>query len=66
VATDALYILLTVVFLNALAFGGGWYGEKLLYRHRHRIAHTVLQQRRLPWPWREWIVKALYRLYPLP
>jgi hypothetical protein len=65
VVTDTpFYLLLTVVVYNALVFGGGWYGEKLLYRHRHRIARAVLQDSRLPWSWRERIVGALYWLYP--
>lgn len=64
-ALDALYVLLTVVFWNALAFGGGWYGEKLLHRHHRRIALKVLQDTRLPYPWRERIVTAIYWLYPL-
>jgi hypothetical protein len=64
VTTIPLYLLLSVVFWNVLAFGGGWYGEKLLHRHHRQIALKVLQQSRLPWAWRERIVDAIYRLYP--
>jgi hypothetical protein len=65
VVTDTpFYILLSVIFWNGLVFGGGWYGEKLLHRHRHRIARAVLQEQRLSWLWRERIVTALYWLYP--
>lgn len=60
-----IYVLFAVVFWNALAFGAGVYGERLLYRHRHRIARGVLQRSALPWRWREQIVGLLYRLYPL-
>jgi hypothetical protein len=66
VVTDTpFYVLLTVVFYNGLVFGGGWYGEKLLHRYHRRIALRVLQESRLPWRWREWIVQAIYWLYPL-
>ena len=58
-------LLLTVIFWNGLVFGGGWYGEKLLHRHHRQIALKVLQETRLPWRWRERIVRALYWLYPL-
>lgn len=57
-------LLLSVIVWNGLAVGGGWYAEKLLHRHRRRIAHAVLQQPHLPWAWREKIVTALHYLYP--
>jgi hypothetical protein len=65
VTTIPFDILLAVAFWNALIFGGGWYGERLLHRHHRGIALRVLQESRLPYAWRERIVIAIYWLYPL-